>query len=68
MELFELAVKKQTDTMVQNILGQGIDNHLLGLREMGKETMNGRLPELFNDESYKTAIYYKLSTSQVFKK
>lgn len=65
MELFELAVKKQTDTMIQNILGQGIDNHLLGLREMGREISGGKLADLFNDENYKTAIYYKLSTSQV---
>lgn len=63
-ELFQAALKKQTDIMVQNILGEGIDNHLLGLREMAKE-QGETVPELFTDESYRVANHFALSTSQV---
>lgn len=49
--------------MVANILGQGIDIHLLGLREQGKEM--GLQLELFSDEAYKIANHFALSTSQV---
>lgn len=50
--------------MIQNILGQGVDIHLLGLREAchDKDIM---LPELFTDESYKISQCFLLSTSQV---
>lgn len=50
--------------MVQNILGNGIDIALLGLREACRET-NGQLHELFTDETYKIANCFLLSTSQV---
>ncbi|XP_034238882.1 choline O-acetyltransferase [Thrips palmi] len=63
-ELFRAAIKKQTDVMVQNILGHGIDNHLLGLREVAKE-LGEPVPELFTDESYRVANHFALSTSQV---
>jgi choline O-acetyltransferase len=56
-------MKKQTEIMVENILGQGIDIHLLGLREQSK-LMNMPM-DLFDDESYKIANYFVLSTSQV---
>ena len=56
-------MKKQTEIMVDNILGQGIDIHLLGLREQAK-LMDMRL-DLFEDDSYKIANYFALSTSQV---
>jgi choline O-acetyltransferase len=62
--LFDQAIKTQTDIMVQNILGEGIDIHLLGLREMGKEMGYIDL-EIFDDPSYKTANHFALSTSQV---
>lgn len=49
--------------MVQNILGYGIDIHLLGLREACRE--RGPMHELFTDESFKIANCFLLSTSQV---
>ncbi|XP_049870509.1 choline O-acetyltransferase [Pectinophora gossypiella] len=64
LELFEEAARKQTAIMEANILGRGIDNHLLGLREAARETL-GELPPLFTDATYKQMIEYKLSTSQV---
>jgi len=63
-ELFRCAVARQTEVMVQNILGNGIDIPLLGLREACRET-TGQLHELFNDDSYKIANCFLLSTSQV---
>ncbi|XP_026473876.1 choline O-acetyltransferase isoform X2 [Ctenocephalides felis] len=63
-ELFHAAVAVQTKTMLDNILGQGIDVHLLGLREAAR-ARNPVLPEIFTDESYKVANTFTLSTSQV---
>ncbi|XP_037951758.1 choline O-acetyltransferase-like [Teleopsis dalmanni] len=63
-ELFRCAVARQTEVMVQNILGNGIDIPLLGLREASKE-VTGELHELFTDESYNIANCFLLSTSQV---
>lgn len=63
-ELFREAVNRQTDIMVQNILGQGIDIHILGLREACLEE-SGELCELFTDDSYKISNCFLLSTSQV---
>lgn len=65
LELFRIAVARQTDIMVQNILGNGIDIPLLGLREACKENNNGELCELFTDEGYKISQCFLLSTSQV---
>lgn len=64
MELFEEASRKQTEIMEANILGRGIDNHLLGLRELARES-TGELPPVFTDATYKQMIEFKLSTSQV---
>ncbi|XP_062535278.1 choline O-acetyltransferase [Armigeres subalbatus] len=63
-ELFRCAAARQTEVMVQNILGHGIDIHLLGLREACRE-QQGSLHELFTDESYKIVNCFLLSTSQV---
>ncbi|XP_030371641.1 choline O-acetyltransferase, partial [Scaptodrosophila lebanonensis] len=63
-ELFRCAVARQTEVMVQNILGHGIDIPLLGLREASIE-VTGEMHELFNDESYKISQCFLLSTSQV---
>lgn len=63
-ELFRCAVARQTEVMVQNILGSGIDIPLLGLREASRE-VTGQLHELFTDESYKISQCFLLSTSQV---
>ncbi|XP_023716544.1 choline O-acetyltransferase isoform X2 [Cryptotermes secundus] len=64
LQLFDAAMKKQTEIMVENILGQGIDIHLLGLRELAKD-LGEPLPDIFQDEVYKTANHFALSTSQV---
>ena len=58
------AIKKQTEILVDTILGKGIDNHLLGLREMA-DTSGEALPEIFADESYQMSNNFILSTSQV---
>ncbi|XP_017874631.1 PREDICTED: choline O-acetyltransferase, partial [Drosophila arizonae] len=63
-ELFRCAVARQTEVMVKNILGHGIDIPLLGLREASVE-VTGELHELFTDESYKISQCFLLSTSQV---
>uniref|UniRef100_A0A182F6G1 Choline O-acetyltransferase n=1 Tax=Anopheles albimanus TaxID=7167 RepID=A0A182F6G1_ANOAL len=63
-ELFRCAAARQTEVMVQNILGYGIDIHLLGLREACCER-EGTLHDLFTDECYKIANCFLLSTSQV---
>ncbi|XP_035891449.1 choline O-acetyltransferase-like isoform X3 [Anopheles stephensi] len=63
-ELFRCATARQTEVMVQNILGHGIDIHLLGLREACRER-EGNMHELFTDECYKIANCFLLSTSQV---
>lgn len=66
--LWKEAVAAQTNEMVDNILGQGIDIHLLGLREAAKETSPTAatpLPEIFRDPSYRLANKFLLTTSQV---
>lgn len=65
MELFRTAVARQTDIMVMNILGHGVDIPLLGLREACKVLNDGELCELFTDESYAISQCFLLSTSQV---
>lgn len=68
LEFWDAAVKQQTQEMIDNITGQGIDIHLLGLREAAKETSPTAahpLPELFTDQSYRMANRFLLSTSQV---
>ncbi|XP_060527166.1 choline O-acetyltransferase-like isoform X1 [Cylas formicarius] len=68
MLLWDDAVRQQTEEMVDNILGQGIDIHLLGLREAAKDTSPtaaSPLPEIFTDPSYRLANRFLLSTSQV---
>lgn len=66
-ELFDLAVQRQTNEMHDNITGQGIDNHLMGLRYAAKE-INEPMPELFTDETYQIVNHFALSTSQVIRK
>ncbi|KAL1517126.1 hypothetical protein ABEB36_000934 [Hypothenemus hampei] len=67
-ELWCEAVRVQTQEMIDNILGMGIDIHLLGLREAARETSPtaaSALPDIFTDESYRIANKFLLSTSQV---
>ncbi|XP_064081549.1 choline O-acetyltransferase-like isoform X2 [Macrobrachium nipponense] len=61
---FDTAISMQTDIMVNNILGRGIDIHLLGLREMAKE-MGLPPQDIFTHRSYQVANHFRLSTSQV---
>ncbi|KAG4067145.1 hypothetical protein HA402_000136 [Bradysia odoriphaga] len=63
-ELFRGAAARQTEIMVQNILGHGLDIPLLGLREACKDK-GEPMHELFTDESYKISQCFLLSTSQV---
>lgn len=63
-ELFDLAVQRQTKEMNDNITGQGIDNHLMGLRYAAKEA-GEPVPEIFTDEAYRIINHFALSTSQV---
>ena len=46
------------------ILGHGIDNHFLGLRETAVE-LGMPTPAIFADESYSMSIHFTVSTSQV---
>jgi len=50
--------------MNDNIYGQGIDNHLMGLRYAAKEA-GEPIPEIFTDEAYAIVNHFALSTSQV---
>ncbi|CAH0384960.1 unnamed protein product [Bemisia tabaci] len=63
LEYFDRAVKKQTEVMIENILGDGIDVHLLGLREQAK--LMKEPTDLFLDDGYKIANHFALSTSQI---
>ncbi|VVC41984.1 Hypothetical protein CINCED_3A025026 [Cinara cedri] len=63
LQLFESAVKKQTDVMIDNILGMGIDVHLLGLRQAARE--NAMPCTIFEDDSFRIANHFALSTSQL---
>lgn len=65
MALFDAAMKKQTTIMTENIQGEGIDLHLLGLKQIAAE--NNIPCDLFEDHAYKISNYFKLSTSQVNK-
>ncbi|KAL0964810.1 hypothetical protein UPYG_G00329280 [Umbra pygmaea] len=58
------AINAQTNNTILAITGMGIDNHLLGLREISKE-LNMDMPEIFMDKTYVTSNQFILSTSQV---
>jgi len=49
--------------MIDNILGMGIDCHLLGLRQAARE--NAISCPVFEDDSFRIANHFALSTSQV---
>lgn len=66
MSLMRQALRRQTEVMVDTILGKGLDNHMLGLREMARKA-GRRLPDIFTDESYVFSNKFTLSTSQVKK-
>nr|XP_046207948.1 choline O-acetyltransferase-like [Oncorhynchus gorbuscha] len=58
------AINAQTNYTITAITGFGIDNHLLGLREIAQELKMER-PEIFTDETYVASNQFILSTSQV---
>ncbi|KAI4555379.1 hypothetical protein MJG53_019069 [Ovis ammon polii x Ovis aries] len=62
--LLKDAIRAQTEYTVMAITGMAIDNHLLGLRELARETCE-ELPEMFTDETYLMSNRFVLSTSQV---
>nr|CAG4640779.1 EOG090X04D9 [Eulimnadia texana] len=65
LHLLRKAVEFQTNVMINNILGQGLDIHLLGLREVAKATENQKALQLFLDPSYAAINHFALSTSQI---
>ncbi|KAG1945324.1 choline O-acetyltransferase [Pimephales promelas] len=64
MEKLRAAVEAQTQITALVVAGMGMDNHLLGLREMAKE-MKMETPDIFSDETYHISNHFILSTSQV---
>jgi len=62
---FEIAIKKQTKVMIDNILGQGLDIPLLGLREATKELGLWDKQNVFKNTAYQKLNEFELSTSQV---
>ncbi|GAB6018838.1 hypothetical protein CHUAL_000499 [Chamberlinius hualienensis] len=64
LSYFREALTVQTEIMSYNVNGQGIDCHLLGLKEIAQQ-LGRPTPEIFTDDVFKTSIYFALSTSQV---
>ncbi|XP_078659221.1 choline O-acetyltransferase-like isoform X3 [Branchiostoma floridae x Branchiostoma belcheri] len=64
MELFKKALKSQRNFTLQALKGQGIDCHLLGLKEMAA-MMDMPMPDIFTDGSFDLTNKFVLSTSQV---
>lgn len=64
-QLFEEASQVQTKVMVGNILGQGIDIHLLGLHQAALQIDCAEALPLFQDDSFRQINHFALSTSQV---
>ena len=62
---FELAMRKQTKVMTDNITGRGLDVPLLGLREGVKEAGLWEYQDLFDHQTYALINHFKLSTSSV---
>ncbi|XP_076358949.1 choline O-acetyltransferase-like [Tachypleus tridentatus] len=64
IQLFQDAIKKQTEILRYTVKGEGPDIHLVGLREMS--TSGGHsMHALFLDRSYQEFMNFRLSTSQV---
>ncbi|XP_035671417.1 choline O-acetyltransferase-like [Branchiostoma floridae] len=64
MELFKKALKAQRNFTLQALKGQGIDCHLLGLKEMAA-MIDMPMPDIFTDEPFDLTNKFVLSTSQV---
>ena len=64
MELLRRAIRHQTQLSQLVITGRGIDNHLLGIQYIARET-GIEIPELFKDSNFKLFNNFELSTSQI---
>ncbi|XP_067929903.1 choline O-acetyltransferase-like [Watersipora subatra] len=64
LKLLREAMQAQTDTMVQTILGFGMDCHMLGLKRIAEQKL-GVTPELFQNALWTSCNKFVLSTSQV---
>lgn len=63
---FIKAITKQVEILRYTIIGGGPDNHLLALRELAKIRYGkDELPALFQDDSYREYLNFRLSTSQL---
>ncbi|KAF5300456.1 hypothetical protein FQA39_LY02255 [Lamprigera yunnana] len=62
--LWQKAIRAQVQETQDVISGQGIDVHLMGLREAAKETNMSSLPDLFTDKAYQIANQFIISSSQ----
>lgn len=63
--MFYRAAENQTDVMIKNILGQGMDIHLLGLRQLARSIKTDEALAVFEDPSFDIVHHFALSTSQV---
>ena len=61
---FKVAIGKQTQIMVENITGFGMDIPMLGVREATKALRAEPIP-LFADGVYTASNLFQISTSQV---
>ncbi|KAF7705688.1 choline O-acetyltransferase-like isoform X2 [Silurus meridionalis] len=64
LERLRKAADTQTQYTKMAVAGLGIDNHLLGLRELARE-LKMETPDIFTDETYHLSNQFILSTSQV---
>jgi len=62
--LFQKCMEKQVEILKYTISGNGPENHLMALREMGKRK-TGQECLLFKEKSYKEYLNFRLSTSQL---
>uniref|UniRef100_A0A0X3P6D9 Choline O-acetyltransferase n=1 Tax=Schistocephalus solidus TaxID=70667 RepID=A0A0X3P6D9_SCHSO len=64
IRLLRAAMDWQTEVMLETILGHGVDNHLLGLREIALQLGRPK-PKIFEDPTYAKSNWFRLGTSQV---
>ncbi|VDN22068.1 unnamed protein product [Dibothriocephalus latus] len=64
IRLLRAAMDWQTEVMLETILGHGVDNHLLGLREIALQ-LGRPMPNIFKDQTYAKSNWFRLGTSQV---